>query len=254
MDEQRIFELRSMDYDKYLETPEWAEKREQALERDGYRCRVCNTDKNLHVHHRTYARRGNEDPNDLTTLCDVCHEAYHKRVAEYIVMAKTYNKPRKETTPAERNQKWEQAIIGLLIQQPDTWSYVCGIINEGDFLNTETQALYRIINAIYPEKKLLDPIEEFVPAELMPEVAIITEMSQRLFPTGADKDELVREIVQIATRLKKNILMQKNLELKERLQKAVADGDKELVKQIQTQFVAIQRQLLTLNSATRLQR
>lgn len=30
------------------------------------------------VHHRTYERRGDENLNDLTTLCQPCHERFHK--------------------------------------------------------------------------------------------------------------------------------------------------------------------------------
>lgn len=77
MDEQRIQELRTMPYQEYLQTPEWAAKRKLTLERDGYRCRVCNSEQQLRAHHRTYERRGNEDLDDLTTLCQPCHDRFH---------------------------------------------------------------------------------------------------------------------------------------------------------------------------------
>jgi uncharacterized protein YlaI len=80
--QERIEELRSMPYDQYLKTPEWRAKREEALERDGYRCRLCDSDERLHVHHRTYARRGNEDIEDLTTLCEECHERFHEKTVQ----------------------------------------------------------------------------------------------------------------------------------------------------------------------------
>lgn len=64
---ERLAELRTMPYGEYLQTPEWRQKREQALERDNYCCRLCNSDERLHVHHRTYERRGNESLEDLTT-------------------------------------------------------------------------------------------------------------------------------------------------------------------------------------------
>lgn len=76
---QRLAELRTMPYEEYLQTPEWRQKRELALERDNYCCRVCNSDERLHVHHRTYVRRGNENLEDLTTLCEECHERYHRK-------------------------------------------------------------------------------------------------------------------------------------------------------------------------------
>ena len=77
---ERIQELRIMPYEEYLKTPEWQHKRELALERDEYHCRVCNCHENLHVHHRTYERRGSENLHDLTTLCNDCHEHFHRRI------------------------------------------------------------------------------------------------------------------------------------------------------------------------------
>lgn len=52
-DEQRIQELRTMPYLEYLRTPEWKAKQQQILERDGHRCRVCDSAEQLNVHHRT---------------------------------------------------------------------------------------------------------------------------------------------------------------------------------------------------------
>jgi len=78
-DQGRIHKLRTMPYEEYLQTSEWKEKRAQALERDNNCCRVCNSDERLHVHHRTYARRGNENLEDLTTLCEECHERFHRK-------------------------------------------------------------------------------------------------------------------------------------------------------------------------------
>lgn len=64
-------------YDLYLRSPLWGQKREGALRRDGYRCRLCNSPDNLNVHHRTYERRGYERLDDLTTLCRDCHAKHH---------------------------------------------------------------------------------------------------------------------------------------------------------------------------------
>jgi hypothetical protein len=66
-----------MDYQEYLNTPEWRAKREWALERAGRRCQVCNSAGQLHVHHRTYENLGHELPADLTVLCEGCHGLYH---------------------------------------------------------------------------------------------------------------------------------------------------------------------------------
>lgn len=68
---------RSEEYEAYLRSPAWQAKRAGALDAAGRRCQVCNTDRHLDVHHRTYERFGDEDPGDLTVLCRQCHELFH---------------------------------------------------------------------------------------------------------------------------------------------------------------------------------
>jgi len=80
-DEKRIQDLATMPYEDYLFTPEWLARREQAIERVGHRCQLCYSAENLNVHHRTYERRGNEKPSDLTVLCQSCHSWFHRRLA-----------------------------------------------------------------------------------------------------------------------------------------------------------------------------
>lgn len=76
---ERDRELRTMPYRDYLLTPEWAERRKAALKRARYACQVCNRQRPLHVHHRTYERRGTELSADLIVLCDECHALYHRK-------------------------------------------------------------------------------------------------------------------------------------------------------------------------------
>jgi 5-methylcytosine-specific restriction endonuclease McrA len=74
-------DLATMPYDDYLQTEAWQEHRKQALAYAGYRCQVCNTDEEaLHVHHRTYERRGQEKPQDLIVLCASCHALFHGKL------------------------------------------------------------------------------------------------------------------------------------------------------------------------------
>lgn len=73
----RLDELAAMRYADYLQTPEWQARRTRALRAAGYRCQVCNSQGELHVHHRTYERRGREYASDLTVLCADCHRQYH---------------------------------------------------------------------------------------------------------------------------------------------------------------------------------
>jgi hypothetical protein len=69
--------LELCDYDLYLKTEHWKIVREMALEHFERRCGVCNSSENLHVHHRTYERRGKEDPRDVIVLCRACHRIFH---------------------------------------------------------------------------------------------------------------------------------------------------------------------------------
>lgn len=76
--ERRLRELATMPYHEYLQTPEWKERKERHLKRVGYRCQICNASGvTLHVHHRTYERRGNERYEDLIVLCESCHRLFH---------------------------------------------------------------------------------------------------------------------------------------------------------------------------------
>jgi hypothetical protein len=78
LQEERAAALRAMPYSQYLATPEWGARRLEALMRDSWRCRVCSSIHQLHVHHRFYARRGEEHADDLTTLCGACHRLFHE--------------------------------------------------------------------------------------------------------------------------------------------------------------------------------
>lgn len=73
---------RSEEYEHYLASPEWRERRSVAIRKAGSRCQVCNGSDRLGVHHRTYERLGAEMEDDLTVLCEDCHGLYerHKRL------------------------------------------------------------------------------------------------------------------------------------------------------------------------------
>jgi len=62
-------------YTAYLNSDEWDEKRAKVLARDHHRCRLCSAVSNLQVHHPPIAYRhiGDENIDDLTTLCEPCH-------------------------------------------------------------------------------------------------------------------------------------------------------------------------------------
>lgn len=73
---------RREEYDRYMQSQEWKRRRAVAIRKAGGRCQVCNRGGELHVHHRTYERFGAEMEDDLTVLCEDCHDLYerHKRL------------------------------------------------------------------------------------------------------------------------------------------------------------------------------
>ena len=55
--------------------------REYVLYRDGHTCQCCKgktKDKILNVHHIESRKTGGNAPNNLITLCEICHTGYHK--------------------------------------------------------------------------------------------------------------------------------------------------------------------------------
>ena len=69
-----------LDYNEYLLTDHWQENRTREIDNCGGRCRLCNYEGNLHVHHRTYERIGAELPDDVIALCGECHAIFHDKL------------------------------------------------------------------------------------------------------------------------------------------------------------------------------
>lgn len=109
--------------DVYLRSDHWRETRLRALEAAGNRCQVCNSDRRLDVHHRTYERLGREAPGDLTVLCRGCHELYHgskhKLAGESKAAARAARVGQVEKPPKTRpTHPHEVAVLRVLAQAP----------------------------------------------------------------------------------------------------------------------------------------
>lgn len=65
---------KGFDYQRYLASREWAQKREEVRLRSGNRCEHCFNAPQQAVHHLTYERIGNENLSDLMAICNPCHE------------------------------------------------------------------------------------------------------------------------------------------------------------------------------------
>jgi hypothetical protein len=65
-------------YDDYMASARWRSRREAYYARYPRVCRACETNKNIHLHHHTYARMGHEHDDDLIPLCETCHMQVHE--------------------------------------------------------------------------------------------------------------------------------------------------------------------------------
>ena len=78
-----------MTYAEKLRHPLWQKKRLEIFNRDGWKCRFCETEiKNLQVHHVIYGKREPWDYPDYLyqTLCEDCH-AIRQELTDKIVTA-----------------------------------------------------------------------------------------------------------------------------------------------------------------------
>jgi hypothetical protein len=108
-------------YAEYLASPEWRERRDRAIERAEGRCQLCNSDKRLNVHHRTYERLGYERDADLTVLCEDCHQHFHGTVTakkrNLTVAKKPKGQRRTDIAALAREFGPLEAVIRGLIEQ-----------------------------------------------------------------------------------------------------------------------------------------
>ena len=64
-------------YQTYLDDEHWAKTRKKIMARDGYRCQICGSNRDLQVHHLTYKDIGQETDEQLVCLCRQCHFGLH---------------------------------------------------------------------------------------------------------------------------------------------------------------------------------
>jgi DNA primase len=151
--------------------------------------------------------------------------------------------------------KWEDYLIGLLLQNPALSPYICGIITYGDFAGTDTRELYRILNSIYQRdaSPSLQPFEKFVPLALLSTASRAIEQAASEVKSLEDGTSLIRQAVDCAYRLKRARLVQLNTELGYLIRAAAEVGDRTNERELRRQFQEISLQLRTIDSATRLQ-
>lgn len=67
------------EYQAYLRSTQWKEKRARILAERGKRCEVCGYHDRLSLHHLTYVRLYDEPDSDLLVTCESCHAGFHGR-------------------------------------------------------------------------------------------------------------------------------------------------------------------------------
>jgi len=66
------------DYARYINSAEWASRKASYYETHHKECRSCGADeKEIHLHHRSYARIYQEEDGDLIPMCVDCHAMLH---------------------------------------------------------------------------------------------------------------------------------------------------------------------------------
>lgn len=99
-------EAKQAAYRQYTQSEYFREVSRRVKARDGHKCVACGETKGLQAHHNTYAHRGRELEHlgDLTTLCQRCHCAFHRKVGIWV----GHGKPRRKLVIKSRPPKSER--------------------------------------------------------------------------------------------------------------------------------------------------
>lgn len=94
----------SREYEQYLRSSEWQQKRSQRLKIDNFRCQKCGSPIDVQVHHLNYNSIFNEDVyRDLITLCKKCHQKVEQDKTEWM----TYQSEQRERQYQQNRKNWK---------------------------------------------------------------------------------------------------------------------------------------------------
>jgi hypothetical protein len=80
--DQYYGEQPTMSYEEQLKTIMWFKKRREIFKRDKHKCVVCDSEENLHCHHKRYIKNRlawEYSGKHLITLCEECHKKIHSK-------------------------------------------------------------------------------------------------------------------------------------------------------------------------------
>lgn len=102
---------KTLDYNEYLLSEEWQEKKQAVIEKY-VSCVLCDSTKSLNVHHRHYRTLGHEDiDKDLTLLCEKCHRKFHAKAIRR--KQETKKREQKEARREKANKVRAESIARL---------------------------------------------------------------------------------------------------------------------------------------------
>lgn len=102
---QRLQEL-GLTYQQYLNSEHWSKTR-QRFYRSGLwegHCHCCLAESPCELHHRTYARLGEERLNDLIAVCPGCHDKVHDLISSGMVFFKRATKRLRKIVTRKRER------------------------------------------------------------------------------------------------------------------------------------------------------
>ena len=102
-----IGKINGIDYNEYIRSDEWKKKRILVAQRENHRCQMCGelVVVHYHIHHKTYARFGNEDLDDLMFLCEDCHIKLHREKDKAMGKIKPQPKTKKKSKSIVKKKK-----------------------------------------------------------------------------------------------------------------------------------------------------
>ena len=85
--------MSAIDKKLYMRSDRWKALKLQVLTIQNNQCKLCSSPYDLHLHHLTYKRLGDEKLSDLAVLCGQCHQTQHDhygmdRTTDYSVLVK----------------------------------------------------------------------------------------------------------------------------------------------------------------------
>lgn len=75
--------MNQVDYESYLLSAEWRERRAERIRFANGKCEMCYSTERIEVHHRTYEHLGAELMTDLLVLCADCHGRFSDKLPRF---------------------------------------------------------------------------------------------------------------------------------------------------------------------------